>query len=40
LKKFLVLYLVPADVLAGWFKTDRVTQKAAVQKMQSDWGAG
>jgi hypothetical protein len=37
LKKFLVLYLVPADVLAGWAKTDPATRKAAEQKMQSDW---
>ena len=38
LKRFLVLYLVPADVLAGWAKTDPATKKAAEQKMQSDWG--
>ena len=38
LKKFLVLYLVPAEVLAGWAKTDPATKKAAEQKMQSDWG--
>jgi hypothetical protein len=38
LKKFLVLYLVPADVIAGWAKTDPATKKAAEQKMQSDWG--
>jgi hypothetical protein len=37
LKKFLVLYLVPPDVLAGWAKTDPATKKAAEQKMQSDW---
>ena len=36
-KKFLVLYLVPADVMAGWAKTDPTTKKAAEQKMQSDW---
>jgi len=38
LKKFMVLYLVPADVLAGWAKTDPVTRKDAEEKMQSDWG--
>jgi hypothetical protein len=38
LKKFLVLYLVPADVLAGWAKTDPAIKKAAEQKMQTDWG--
>src|ERR1700722_1317247 len=37
LKKFLVLYLAPADVLAGWAKTDPETKKVAEQKMQSDW---
>ena len=37
LKKFLVLYLVPADVLASWSKTDPATKKTAEQKMQSDW---
>jgi hypothetical protein len=38
LKKFLVLYLVPADVLADWAKTDPAIKQAAEQKMQSDWG--
>jgi hypothetical protein len=37
LKKFLVLYLVPPDVLAGWAKTDPATKQAAEQKMQGDW---
>jgi hypothetical protein len=37
-KKFLVLYLAPADVLADWAKTDPATKKAAEQKMQGDWG--
>ncbi len=37
LKKFLVLYLVPGDVLAGWAKTDPATRKDAEVKMQSDW---
>jgi hypothetical protein len=37
LKKFLVLYLVPTDVLAGWAKTDPATKKAAEQKMQGEW---
>jgi len=37
LKKFLVLYLVPAHVLASWAKTDPATRNAAEQKMQSDW---
>ncbi len=38
LKKFLVLYLVPVDVLTGWAKTDPAVKKAAEQKMQSEWG--
>jgi hypothetical protein len=37
LKKFLVLYLVPAHVLESWAKTDPATRKPAEQKMQSDW---
>jgi hypothetical protein len=37
LRRFLVLYLVPADVLEMWAKTDPATKKAAEQKMQSDW---
>lgn len=38
LKKFLVLYLVPADVLGGWAKTDPATRKPAEEKMQAEWG--
>jgi hypothetical protein len=37
LKRFLVLYLAPADVLADWAKTDPAIRKAAEEKMQSDW---
>ena len=37
LKKFLVLYLVPADVLAGWAKTDPATKKAAEEQLQGEW---
>jgi hypothetical protein len=36
-KKFLVLYLVPTDVLAAWAKTEPATKKAAEQKMQTEW---
>jgi hypothetical protein len=36
-KKFLVLYLAPANVLADWAKTDPATRKAAEEKMRSDW---
>ncbi len=37
LKRFLVLYLVPADVMASWAKTDPETRKAAEEKMRADW---
>jgi hypothetical protein len=37
LKKFLVLYLVPAAVMADWAKTDPAVRKAAEEKMQGDW---
>jgi hypothetical protein len=36
-KKFLVLYLVPPQVLGDWAKTDPVTRRAAEEKMRSDW---
>jgi hypothetical protein len=37
LKKFMVLYLAPPDVLAGWAKTDPAVRKAAEEKMRGDW---
>jgi hypothetical protein len=37
LKKFLVLYLVPTNVMADWAKTDPATRKPAEEKMQRDW---
>jgi hypothetical protein len=37
LKKFLVLYLVPAEVLAGWGKTDPAARKPAEEKMRHEW---
>jgi hypothetical protein len=37
LKKFLVLYLASAAVLAEWAKTDPASRRAAEQKMQTDW---
>jgi hypothetical protein len=37
LKKFLVLYLTPADVLASWAKTDPAVKKAAEEKMRGEW---
>ena len=38
MKKFLVLYLVPASVMEGWAKTDPEIKTAAEQKMQAEWG--
>jgi hypothetical protein len=37
LKKFLVLYLAPTDVLASWAKTDPKVKKAAEEKMRGEW---
>jgi hypothetical protein len=37
-QKFLVLYLVPASVIADWQKTDAATRAPAEQKMQAEWG--
>jgi len=38
IKRFLVLYLVPASVMEDWSKTDPETRKAAEQKLQGEWG--
>ena len=37
MKKFLVLYLAPASVLADWAKTDPEKRKAAEDKMRGEW---
>jgi hypothetical protein len=37
-QKFLVLYLVPAAVIANWAKTDPATREPAERKMREDWG--
>jgi hypothetical protein len=37
MKKYLVLYLVPASVLEDWSKTDPDKRKAAEEKMRGDW---
>ena len=37
MKKFLVLYLVPASVLEDWSKTDPEKRKEAEEKMRGDW---
>ena len=36
-KKFLVLYLVPGEVMADWAKTDPATRKPAEEKLKADW---
>jgi len=38
MKKFLVLYLVPASVMADWAKSDPEARKVAEQKMRAEWG--
>ena len=38
LKKFLILYLVPTDVISEWAKTDPATRKPAEEKMRAEWG--
>lgn len=37
LKKFLVLYLVPGDVMADWAKIDPAARKPAEEKMKAEW---
>ena len=37
-QKFLVLYLIPASVMADWAKTDPTIRRAEEQKMQAAWG--
>lgn len=37
-QKFLVLYLVPASVMADWAKTDPATRQAEEKKMMEAWG--
>jgi hypothetical protein len=36
-QKFLVLYLIPASVMADWAKTDPATRQAEEQKMHAAW---
>jgi hypothetical protein len=38
MRKFLVLYLVPATVIDEWVKTDPDKRKVAEEKMQGEWG--
>ena len=37
-QKFMVLYMIPAAVMADWAKTDAATRQAAERKMQEEWG--
>ncbi|KIZ42111.1 hypothetical protein OO17_13485 [Rhodopseudomonas palustris] len=37
-QKFLVLYLIPAAVVADWVKTDPAIREPEEQKMQAAWG--
>ena len=37
-QKFLVLYLIPASVMADWAKTDPSIRQAEEQKVQAAWG--
>ena len=37
-QKFLVLYLIPASVMADWAKTDPAIRQAEEKKMQEAWG--
>ncbi len=37
LKKFLILYLIPGEVMADWAKTDPATRQPAEEKMKADW---
>jgi hypothetical protein len=39
LKKFLVLYLIPRDVMDDWAKVDPETRKDAEKKVRDDWDA-
>lgn len=36
-QKFMVLYLIPASVMADWAKTDPATRQAEEQKMHAAW---
>lgn len=39
MKKFLVVYLAPAEGLERWMKMDPETRKGDEEKMQADWQA-
>ena len=37
MKKFLVLFLIPIEVLENWMKTDANERKIAEEKMKVTW---
>ena len=37
--RFLVLYLVPPEVVENWKQTDAAIRQPAEEKMRADWGA-
>lgn len=37
-QRFLVMYLIPASVMADWAKTDPAIRQAEEQKMHAAWG--
>lgn len=37
MKKFLVLYRAPVQIIEQWMKTDPETRKVAEEKMQGEW---
>ena len=39
MKKFLVLYMMPAEGLAEWMKIDPEVRKVEEKKMETDWNA-
>jgi hypothetical protein len=38
LKKFIVLFFIPASVMQAWSATDPNERKAAEEKMRAEWG--
>jgi hypothetical protein len=39
MKKFIVLYMAPAEGLAAWMKLDESVRKADEEKMKAQWDA-
>lgn len=36
-KRFMVLYVIPSQVMGDWAKTDPETRRVAEEKMRGDW---